>query len=154
MRRHSKYSCELCCCLVAGYIWLDWPSHQLAEVTQNRGSLKHTQVKKKDFLCSQVNHPLSAPFMNRGEEIRGEGRKWLLKRVSDQAQAGFCGSGSGTLLPSLWFQRALGIRCVYFPQLAHFTSNRSQSQHNLLIDSEGRSAESSLSSHWLASISF
>lgn len=37
--------------------------------------------------------------MNCGEEIGGEGRKWLLKRVSGQAQAGFCGSGSGTLLP-------------------------------------------------------
>ncbi|KAK1895469.1 NADP-dependent malic enzyme mitochondrial [Dissostichus eleginoides] len=51
-------------------------------------------------------------------------------------------------------KRALGKRYVYLPQLAHFTSNRSQSQHNMLIDAEGRSAESSLSSHQQASISF
>lgn len=125
--------------------WLKWPKTHTGE--------SHSP-KKKGFLCSQVNHPLSAPCTNQGEEIGGEGRKWLLKRVSGQAQAGFCGSGSGTLLPSLWFQRALGMRCVYLPQLAHFTSNRSQSQHSLLIDAEGRSAESSLSSHRQASISF
>lgn len=45
------------------------------------------------------------------------------------------------------------MRCVYFPQLVHFSPNRSQSQHNLLIDAKGRGAESPLSSRRPASIS-
>lgn len=124
-----------------------WPKTQvLTQVS--------AMAEKKGFLYSQVNHPLSALYMNRDEEIREEGRKWLLKHVSNQAQTGLCGSGCGTLLPSFWFQRALGMRCVYFPQLALFTSNRTQLQHSLLIDTEGCSTESGLSARWLPSISF
>lgn len=144
--------------LVGGSVWPTWLSHQSAKVTQNTSSLKYTgwsngRKKKVSYAARWSIHCQPCAWTG-GEEIGGEGRKWLLKRVSGRAQASFCGAGSGTLLPSFWFQRALGMRCVYLPQLAHFTSNRSQSQHNLLIDAEGRGAESSLSSHWQASISF
>ncbi|KAM7382486.1 hypothetical protein PAMP_002213 [Pampus punctatissimus] len=50
-----------------------------AQVTQNTGSLKFTgwsNGRKKGFLCTQVNRPLSALCMNRGEEIGGEEMKW------------------------------------------------------------------------------
>lgn len=120
IRRHQNtVSVEKDCCFGSTI-----PFHQFAKVTQNTGALKHTlygNIRKKGFLCSQVNHPLSALYVNRSEEIGGEGRKWLLKRVRALAQAAFCGPGSGTLLPPSWFHQALGMRSVYLPQLAHFT---------------------------------
>lgn len=65
--------------------------------------------------------------------------------LSRHSQASVARAVAYCCLPS-----ALGMKCVYFPQPAHFTSNRSQSQHSLLTDAEGRSAESSLSSPRLA----
>lgn len=111
------FSCQLC------MNNLTPPPHQPAEVTPKTFPLKlhRPEPQKQVCLHGQVNRPL---YVNQAEEIKGEGRKWQLKRVRDQAQASFCSSGGGTALPSIWFHKAQGMRCVYFPQLAHFSSSR------------------------------
>lgn len=75
---YTFYEVFLCRIILLLVWWLFLVCHQLAQVTQNAGALlTHTE---RGFLCSQVNRPLSALFMNRTKEIRGDGRKWLLKR--------------------------------------------------------------------------
>lgn len=55
-----------------------------------------SEPHKQVYLYGQVKL-----YVNQAGEIEGEGRKWQLKRVGDQAQVSFCSSGGGTTLPSI-----------------------------------------------------